>query len=297
MLYNPRRANSDNCKSIDSFVASVIEILNGQVYQSGCLLDEYVQDVGWGKMLRTRFLASMIDPGAVSERILKLSAAIELIHSSSLLHDDVVDQSSVRRGKLTLWKQTSVSKAVLAGDLLLSKALKLVVQNSDLIEHFLDAIETMASSESEQMYNNSDVLIINQYMNHIGKKTGKLFALCMRCVPTDCLITSDLLSDIGSNLGIVYQIVDDLLDEFGDVQITGKNQFVDRVNNSITITHCQNSLIEGQNLIKQILDKSFSKLKHLTNYHDGLQYYITNYFLPTIKSTGLKLEETIFNSI
>ncbi|MFW5925346.1 MAG: polyprenyl synthetase family protein [Myxococcota bacterium] len=163
----------------------------------------------------------------------ELAVAVELVHSATLLHDDVVDLGEVRRGKPAARTVYGNAASVFAGDFLLIEALKRVraVETPDVLERLLAVIEEMIFAESIQLehrgrvQSNADV-----YFQVVEGKTAALFRWAMfaggRAGGLDAA-TCAALEAYGLHLGVAFQLVDDLLDYAGDKQVTGKELFAD----------------------------------------------------------------------
>ena len=170
-----------------------------------------------------------------------LAAAVELIHSATLLHDDVVDTSEVRRGKKTanaIWDNKS---SILVGDYLFSIAFQLMVcgKNLRVLELLAKASSTMADGEVMQLENSNDVALSQEkYLEIIFGKTAVLFSAACE---SGALINSrseeeiSALRNFGKNLGIIFQIVDDLLDYFSQKNVLGKDVGDDFFEGKVTL--------------------------------------------------------------
>ena len=164
-----------------------------------------------------------------NDHCLKLAAAVEFIHTATLLHDDVVDISSLRRGRPTANAAFGNAPSVLVGDFLYTRAFQLMVQldNLAVLRHMADTTNIIAEGEVLQLVRagNTDITE-QQYMDVITRKTAILFAA--GCHGAAALAGCDepgcqRLHDFGLNLGIAFQMIDDVLDYDGDPQATGKN--------------------------------------------------------------------------
>jgi octaprenyl-diphosphate synthase len=163
------------------------------------------------------------------ERHLLLAALIEFMHTSTLLHDDVVDESSLRRGKPTANSQWSNQSCVLVGDFLYSRSFEMMVRigSMEIMEILAKVTCVLAEGEVMQLTNVRNPKISEeQYMQVIHAKTAKLFegatqaaALLSGASPEQQLA----MRDYGKNLGMAFQLVDDLLDYEGDAATMGKN--------------------------------------------------------------------------
>lgn len=189
----------------------------------------YIVDAG-GKRLRPLLVllcASAL--GQCDSNQIKFAATIEFIHTATLLHDDVVDISSLRRGRPTANAEFGNAPSVLVGDFLYTRAFQLMVQlgNHDILEHMADTTNTIAEGEVLQLVRagNPDTTE-EQYLDVITRKTAILFAAA--CYGAGALAdapqaTRDALRNFGLHLGIAFQMIDDVLDYEGDPATMGKN--------------------------------------------------------------------------
>lgn len=189
----------------------------------------YIVDSG-GKRLRPLLaLLSAAALGDVDEKQIRFAAVVEFIHTATLLHDDVVDVSELRRGRPTANSAFGNAPSVLVGDFLYTRAFQLMVSlGSDrLLSMMADTTNTIAAGEVLQLIRAGDPSTTEeQYFDVINRKTATLFAAA--CEGAGMLHGSDddtlkALREYGSHVGIAFQLVDDLLDYEGDPQETGKN--------------------------------------------------------------------------
>jgi len=159
----------------------------------------------------------------------ELAAVVEFIHTATLLHDDVVDASHVRRGRATANSMFGNAAAVLVGDFLYSRAFQMMVdvQNMRIMEVLAEATNTIAEGEVMQLLHVHNADVNEQdYLRVIRSKTAKLFEASGRLgailagVPP---AREKALADYGMHLGTAFQLVDDILDYSGDLAQTGKN--------------------------------------------------------------------------
>merc|ERR1711974_168098 len=174
-----------------------------------------------GKQMRPMFVflvAKMVSEGAVEERTYRGAAVIELIHTATLVHDDIVDDSNRRRGFFSinaLWKNKI---AVLVGDYLLSKGLLLSIDNNDfdLLKIISVAVREMSEGELLQIEKARRLDITEDvYYDIIKKKTATLIAACCSLGAASVNPNSDdvtLMRLFGEKIGMAFQIKDDLFD-------------------------------------------------------------------------------------
>jgi octaprenyl-diphosphate synthase len=208
-------------KFIYTELKSHIPLINNMV--------EYVLNCG-GKRIRP--LLVLLSARACSHEHSKhidLAAAIELIHTATLLHDDVVDNSTLRRGQSTAHTIWGNDASVLVGDFLYSRAFQLIVklQNLQVMNIFADATNLIAEGEILQLINCRDPQTSEAaYYEVIQRKTGKLFEVGSQMGPAISNSgehTLTAMRDYGMNLGIAYQLIDDALDYNASAEVTGKN--------------------------------------------------------------------------
>jgi octaprenyl-diphosphate synthase len=159
----------------------------------------------------------------------ELAAVVEFIHTATLLHDDVVDESALRRGRQTANAVFGNAAAVLVGDFLYSRAFQMMVgiQNMRVMEVLADATNTIAEGEVLQLLNIHDADVTEAaYLNVIHRKTAKLFEAAARLGAVLSGVSPEVedgLAAYGRHLGTAFQLVDDVLDYSGDLHETGKN--------------------------------------------------------------------------
>ncbi|MBT6235490.1 polyprenyl synthetase family protein [Bacteroidia bacterium] len=177
--------------------------------------------------------------GEINEATYRGAALVELLHTATLVHDDVVDEANMRRGFFSinaLWKN---KVAVLVGDYLLSKGLLLSLRNKDFkaLEILSSAVEQMSEGELLQMEKARKLDITEQvYFDIITKKTASLLASCCGIGANSTNQDEDTLNDIiamGNAVGIAFQIKDDLFD-YGDNKV-GKPTGIDIIEKKMTL--------------------------------------------------------------
>lgn len=149
----------------------------------------------------------------ISNKILMLSAAVELIHNATLIHDDIIDNADVRRGRTSLNITLGNNLSVLSGDILLSAAMQLLSKLGDMeiIELYSFTLQKMCEGEINQHFSLNKIPTIEEYLRKTQNKTAELFAAALESL---CIIeNSNYRSDIRNfaiNFGIAFQIKDDL---------------------------------------------------------------------------------------
>lgn len=165
--------------------------------------------------------------GADPQHILTMAAAIELLHTATLVHDDLIDGSLLRRGIPTLNAQWTPGATVLTGDFLFSKAAKLAANTRSIpvIQLFTDTLATIVNGEITQMFNNRCRINRDEYYVRIYAKTASLFetsAASAALLSGVDQATTEKMSKFGNYLGMAFQIIDDILDFTGQQDTIGK---------------------------------------------------------------------------
>lgn len=192
-------------------------------------LSAYIINSG-GKRLRPQLvLLAALACDYRGEHHTTAAATIEFIHTATLLHDDVVDDSKLRRGRDTANEVWGNEAAVLVGDFLYSRAFEMLVEIGDMRVMQIMARTTNQIAEGEVMQllnvNNADISV-DEYRQVIRAKTAILFEAAMRVgavLAGQPRATEDALADYGIHLGTAFQLVDDALDYSGDSAALGKN--------------------------------------------------------------------------
>jgi octaprenyl-diphosphate synthase len=192
-----------------------------------------------GKRLRpVVLLLSALANGYSGSQHLKMAAVIEFIHTATLLHDDVVDVSALRRGRETANAQWGNAPSVLVGDFLYSRAFQMLVEVGDMpiMGLMADATNVISEGEVQQMANAGNPAICEDiYLQVIYRKTAKLFEAAAGAGAVLAGTESNLMADYGRHLGMAFQIVDDVLDYQGDVESIGKNVGDDLAEGKMTL--------------------------------------------------------------
>lgn len=173
--------------------------------------------------------------------MIEAAVAAELIHMASLIHDDVIDVSSTRRGKPTVNSLHGDHAAILTGDYLFAEAFNILSRKQLLssMTYLVEAIQAMCEGEVNQANEQfSSSISLEQYFCRITKKTGKLLAACCQSGAMLAGAFSEELThmqEYGLNIGYAYQITDDLLDINGDADSLGKPVGSDLLNGNLTL--------------------------------------------------------------
>jgi len=216
---------ADDMQQVDALIRARLDSDVALVRQ----VAEYIV-AGGGKRLRPALL--LLAAGALGCRgaaCHELAAVVEFIHTATLLHDDVVDESQLRRGRRTANAAFGNAASVLVGDFLYSRAFQMMValDNLRVMRVLADATNTIAEGEVLQLMNCHDPGVDEaRYLDVVRRKTAKLFEAAARLGGVLGGAAPDLeqgLAAYGMHLGTAFQVVDDVLDYSGAAQETGKS--------------------------------------------------------------------------
>jgi heptaprenyl diphosphate synthase len=182
-----------------------------------------------GKMLRPAFVIIGGGFGDTNpKRIHNLAAVIEMLHMATLIHDDIIDNASTRRGALTTQARYGKTFAVFMGDYLFAKCFTLLSKNTSMenMRSISKVISRICAGEIEQFSSRfSTEVSVNQYLRRIAAKTAALFSLSLYVGSHESGCSEKLsrsLMSIGYNIGMAFQIIDDILDYEGNEKVVGK---------------------------------------------------------------------------
>ncbi len=236
-------------------------------------MTDYHLDTG-GKRLRALLTlgSAKLCNYSKGTRDINLAACVELIHSATLLHDDVIDNGTIRRGKKTLNKIWNNQSSVLIGDYLLSRCFEMMVEdgNLEVLKLLSSTSSKIAQGEVLQLQHKGEIDMIEEtYLKIISAKTAELFAASTQVGA----ILSDMnnkekeaLEFYGRNLGLTFQIADDTLDYNSELKLFGKKIGKDFYESKITlpiILLFQKANIEEKKKLKGIFSKSTRDEKDL----------------------------------
>jgi octaprenyl-diphosphate synthase len=240
-----------------------------------------------GKQMRPLlvFLTARLN-GEIAEPTYVAATCIELLHTASLVHDDVVDDAHERRGSLSINALWNSKIAVLLGDYLLSSGMHICVEKSryDMLEIISEAVKSMSEGELLQLQKSRKLNIKEEdYYKIIISKTAALLSACTACGArsvTEDAETIQVMKDFGENIGIAFQIRDDILDYEG-TGLTGKTTGNDIKEKKITLPlihaleQCENSKRRHILNIVRSKKKSRSEINEVISFvtdYGGLDY-------------------------
>ncbi|WP_068267712.1 polyprenyl synthetase family protein [Caviibacter abscessus] len=234
-----------------------------------------------GKRIRPMLCLHMADIfNASYDRVIDIAIAIEFIHSYSLVHDDLpgMDNDTYRRGELTTHAKYGQALGILAGDALLTEAFSIIARSK--LKHKVEIIEKLTyyagvngmiyGQELDIKYENHKINL--DTLNIIHKnKTGALLKACIELVLMELEIENEQklkFIDMINNLGLAYQIQDDIIDVIGNFEDSGKEKSDDRNNKSTYVS------ILGLNKSLDILDNIFESIKNVSKDYPNLDKFI-----------------------
>jgi octaprenyl-diphosphate synthase len=202
---------------------------------------------------------------------IRLGAVVEIIHTATLVHDDIIDEAQTRRGRPAANTQWGNSKCVLAGDWLYMQAFKVAVQerNFRILDTLIELTQQMVEGELLQMEKLGKLISLDEHFDLIFRKTACLFSVCMRmgailgkATPEE----EESLAQYGRDLGMAFQIVDDVLDLTASESVLGKPVASDLREGKVTMavihalercTAAERKLIEAV-----VKDRAFDAVTH-----------------------------------
>ena len=201
---------------------------------------EHILSAG-GKRIRPTLgllVGNMLE--APEEKLITLGASVELLHTATLVHDDLIDGALLRRGIPTLNARWSPAATVLTGDFLFARAAKLAAETDylPLMKLFADTLATIVNGELTQMFSARGVINRDNYYQRIYAKTASLFemaSLAAAMVSTEEEETRAAMRVFGYEVGMAFQIVDDILDFTGEQSAVGKPIGSDLLNGLVTL--------------------------------------------------------------
>ncbi|CCJ34169.1 MULTISPECIES: polyprenyl synthetase family protein [Caloramator] len=215
----------DNIDFVRDELQKVNKIIKRKVRCSEKTIESALIDIfdNNGKMLRPGFVILAASFGEYdSDKMTQIAAAVEMFHNATLIHDDILDDSKIRRNMKTVQEKYGKEAAVLIGDFLLSRCMSLltVCDQVDTIKGVIRSMERLSVGEINQMMTKKRTDVsINSYLKRIAAKTAILFSLSFFIGAVESRCSKDIanrLKKIGFDLGMAFQIKDDILDLIGD---------------------------------------------------------------------------------
>ena len=239
-----------------------------------------------GKQLRPLLvlLSAEICRG-VTDKTISAAVALELLHTASLVHDDVVDSSPTRRGAKAVHAKWSNKVAVLVGDYMLARVINVIaeIRNTPILNIVSRLGKALSSGELLQLHANSSMWISEeQYFRIIDQKTAQLFAACTEAGAESCLATmrqTTALREYGRHLGICFQLKDDIFD-YSDAEELGKPTMSDICDGKATlplIISLKRATPEEAEHIKQTAEDLANGLVNPTEAEQEIKSFVLRY--------------------
>jgi len=190
----------------------------------------------------------------------------EVFHNFTLLHDDIMDQSPIRRGKETVYKKWNTNIAILSGDAMFALAYKYLIRTNEKVLPSLlkvfnqTALEVCEGQQFDMNYETTKKISIDDYMKMIRLKTAVLIAGSLKAgaiIGGADSTDADHLFNFGENIGLAFQLKDDLLDVFGDEAVFGKRTGSDIVCNKKTFLYLKAFELAKGETLKQLKELFF----------------------------------------
>jgi len=291
---------NDLKSSVDQKISLVDEKIKSRLESDVDLIDQMVVHHlrSGGKRIRALLTLGCSKLCGYSKglRDVNLAACVELIHSATLLHDDVIDKGTIRRGKKTTNKIWGNQSSILVGDYLLSRCFEIMVEDNDheVLKLLSSTSSKIAQGEVLQLQHKGEIDMLEEiYLKIIGSKTAALFAAATK---VGGIITNknnkekDSLQFYGKNLGLTFQIADDTLDYNSNLNLFGKKVGNDFFEGKVTLPSIlvyQQANISEKKLLKKIFKqderseedfkmmlKLISKYKIIHQCHKKAEHFI-----------------------
>lgn len=217
---------------VNNDLEEVIKIIKKNIKCKEKLVENAILELvnSGGKLLRPAFLIIAARFGEFNEdEIYPLAAVLEMLHMATLVHDDIVDDSKLRRGTETVQSKYGKDYAVYIGDFLFCRCFKILSEHSTLknIKADSNVMSRICMGEIEQFSSKYNKQVsVKRYLKRISSKTAELFSLSFYSGATASGCDERLsrkLSNIGHNIGMAFQIIDDILDYTGSEEVVGKS--------------------------------------------------------------------------
>ena len=220
----------EELEKVKNQIRAFVEVCNHK--KSLDLLDK----LATGKMLRSKLILKI---AGVSDESIKLCAIVEMIHAASLLHDDVIDEANTRRGKPSVNALFDNKTAIMFGDILYSRAFTELTLLDKRVAYTISnsvtqlSIGEMLDVDLANTFNTS----YDKYLDMIYKKTGSLIEAAAKAAAILAGLDENKYALYGKNLGVAFQMIDDILDITQDSQTLGKPAMLDFVEGKVTIPY------------------------------------------------------------
>jgi geranylgeranyl pyrophosphate synthase len=226
---------------VPGLLARVEERLSALAADHGATLAEHAGSTiaAGGKRLRP-LLVFLAAGEADGEGLVRAATAVELVHSATLVHDDVLDAAALRRGVPTVWSSAGRQAATATGDLLFARAFAELARNGriDEVRVLSDASCALAEGELRQRADAWNAAVpVERYLQRCELKTARLFEAACRLGALEAGGDADALGAFGRRIGLAFQLLDDVLDVSGPASRTGKHRGTDLLDGTVTLPY------------------------------------------------------------
>ena len=235
-------------------------------------ISDYLREGGGKRIRPSLLLLAARSLGYTGQGMIKLGAVVEMVHTATLVHDDIIDEADTRRGRPSANRTWGSSKSVLVGDWLYMQAFKIALSERKfrILELLIGLTQQMVEGELMQMEKLGKAISESEYNDLIYRKTACLFEVSMRlgaCLSGADRPLEDAMGDYGRNLGMAFQVIDDVLDLTATEQVLGKPVASDLREGKATLAviHAlENGLLPSErNKIGIVLnDRNFNYVSH-----------------------------------
>jgi heptaprenyl diphosphate synthase len=277
--------------SVDGFVSEVRQRIKG-LCEHHCFTAQDAKEalnLPFGKMLRTRFAARLLSAQGGEypwKTMQNACVATELTHTASLLHDDIIDNATLRRSQPTLWKSRGSNYAVLMGDLLYCAGLACLVaeESPQHVRLFIQKVQEVCRAEIQQeLVSRGNEMELDVYLNIVRNKTGPFFAfLGFVCGNRDAEL-SKALEEAGYRIGTAYQIADDMIDRIGVEALAGKTLGTDAARQKYTFPAFFDDNTDAMTqLVNGMTDSAFMMLERWPALQQAVMDFVDQDMLPSV---------------
>ena len=308
---------NDILKPVEEDLQSLETKLSESLTSGNSHLDQvtkYITKTG-GKRLRPALVflfARALNNGFLSSNHFYLGEAVEMVHTASLVHDDVIDEAETRRGFLTVGKKWNSRTAVIVGDFILARSLtKLVSVGGIATELFANALNELCIGEIQQGSQKFNIISFEEYIKKSERKTAKLFVAGTECAAAITPGANNLIikavRDYSLNFGIAFQIMDDILNFTGSHEKVGKPAGNDLKNGILTapvLFALEELEKKNDSTLKKLINnkfkgkKDFNLAMSLVMKSDGIQKSrdLTEYYIEeAVKALDI-MEDSIYKN-
>ena len=286
----------DNFRSVIQTEFKQFEAVFAEILQSdNPLLSEVLDYVYTKRGKQLRPIMVLLSAGlcrGITDKTIQTAVSLELMHTASLMHDDVVDDTPIRRGDKAIHEKWNNKIAILVGDFMLSKAIELLssVRNTTILNIVSDMCASLTSGELLQLHAGESMWISEeQYLQVIKHKTAHLFSACSEAGAVSAGATNrqqNAMRQFGMYLGLCFQLKDDVFD-YSDIEDLGKPTMNDLRDGKATIPiikSLQRATKEEANQIKELAEALANDSQHIDTFeaeqeirsfvlrYDGIRY-------------------------